>query len=109
MIETTKQPAARRWHHRLVRLFAVGAEGFAEIIVWVPKFWIRNVFLPDREVGPFGWLALLVTLPAAPAIALGCAVGEAVLRMDDHCKSNASMEPCGREPRSDTSPTTETP
>lgn len=88
MSKTTKQPAIRRWHHRLVRLFAVGAEGFADIIVWVPRIWIRNVFLISPEVGPFGWLLLLVTLPVAPAIALGCAVAESVLRMDDYCKSN---------------------
>ncbi len=92
MSKTIKQPAARRWHYRLVRLFAAGADGFSEIIVWVPKFWLRNVFLIDRDVGPFGWLALLVTLPAAPAVALGCAVGESVLRMDDYCKSNDTAQ-----------------
>ena len=96
-MKTTKQPKedspsseAGFGVERLVRLFSVGLEGFAEIIIWVPKFWFRNALMIDREVGPFVWFALLVTLPAVPFVALGCACAEAVVRMDGFCKSNAS-------------------
>lgn len=79
------------WINSVVQLFAVGAAGFVEIIVWVPKFWFRNIFFIDREVGPFVWFVLLILLPAFPAVMLGSAFGEAVLRMDDYCKSKERM------------------